>query len=83
MEDRCQFGRETLGLFNTEGPTLADIEASMAELNGTTDPIPAPPPPPVDDFATLDPAHQPHQLPRHIRRKIEALQRQRRKYECK
>jgi AcrR family transcriptional regulator len=78
-----EFGWKALDLLNTEGLTLADIEASMAEFNGTTDPIPAPPPPPVDDFATLDPAYKPHQLSRHIRRKIEALQRQRRKHQGK
>jgi len=78
-----EFGWEALDLLNTESLTLADIEESMAELNGTTDPIPAPPPVPVDDLPPLDPTYEPHQPPRHIRRKIEALRRQRQRKEDK
>jgi AcrR family transcriptional regulator len=65
-------GTEALNLLNTETHTLADIEDAMTGLT-SADPAPMIAPPiPVPSQSCAPP-----QLPRHIRRKIEALRRQR------
>jgi AcrR family transcriptional regulator len=75
-----EHGWHALGMLNTDGVSLATIEEAMSELAGT---VPRPPPAPT--IVEAVPSEEPKrpELPRHIRRKIEALRRQRQKQEGK
>jgi AcrR family transcriptional regulator len=75
-----EHGWRALEMLNTDGVALATIEEAMAELAGTT-----PPTPPVPVIIEATPTEEPKrpELPRHIRRKIAALRRQRQKHEGK
>jgi AcrR family transcriptional regulator len=75
-----EHGSYALSLLNNESLTLADIEDAMACVAGAaapSPPQPAPTPPVIEAASTARQTTQPLQLPRHIRRKIEALRRAR------
>jgi AcrR family transcriptional regulator len=73
MLARALGGAEALNLLNTETHSLADIETAMAALTGVAPAAAIPQPEPAA------PSCEAPRLPRHIRRKIEALRRQRQK----
>jgi AcrR family transcriptional regulator len=77
-----QHGHHALELLNTENLTPKDIEDAMAERENAE---PATPPPPaiVEAAPIAQPAYTGPQIPRHIRRKIEALRRARERKEGK
>jgi AcrR family transcriptional regulator len=74
--DTC--GMAAMDLLNTETHTLADIEDAMAGLI-SAEPAAGPAPTIINPLQArpAEPPYAPPQLPRHIRRKIEALRRQR------
>jgi AcrR family transcriptional regulator len=73
-------GWQALHLLNTDGITLATIENTMAQLTGTE---PRPPPAPTIIEAVPTPEPPRPEIPRHIRRKIEALRRSQQRKEGK
>jgi AcrR family transcriptional regulator len=75
------FGQDAMNLLCNETLSLADIEDAMADL-ATNAPNPGPAPA-ITQPAPASVQAAPPQLPRHIRRKIEALRRQRQKHEGK
>jgi AcrR family transcriptional regulator len=84
--DTC--GMQALELLNREDLSLAGIEDALAErTSAAPDPGPVPaimkPPPAIIRAAPAEPPCVPHQLPRHMRRKIEALRRKRQRQDGK
>jgi AcrR family transcriptional regulator len=75
-----EHGAAALDLLNNENLTLADIEAAMARLPAAA-PAAQRAPAMAEAAPVPRPATQAPQLPRHLRRKIEALRRQRQRHE--
>jgi AcrR family transcriptional regulator len=80
-------GAEALALLNRDAVTLAEVEDTMAGLAAAAPgPVPSPrtaQPADIIPAGQAGPPGAPPHLPRHIRRKIEAIRRQRLRHETK